>query len=254
MDHEVITIQPGRQIEELFQNGLGEEVHPFNAIFPIFEIVSESEWKSSGTGFFVLPESGIFATAKHNLVNKDERVIEHLVGIQCTRIGSEFNYYPRLIQNIRLHPVADVALGALTQSLYKNHQVPETNEAFLISSSQPVEQDRIATYAIPKPRVFLNQNGRIELEFAPRLMYGEIQRHLPDGRDRSLQGNCFETSMGFEGGASGGPVFCSNEMVFAVNSQGRSYFDSWISRVGGPELGRWESKRLIAIASARKVP
>jgi hypothetical protein len=242
MDSSFETIEKGQPLEDLFQNGLGENVHPLNAIFPIFEVKNGNLWVSSGTGFFVLHNNPYFATAKHNLTDNEGVVLPHLAAIQCVRNGSKFEYFPRRIRDIKPHPNADIAIGLLGESLIDRKPAPDTNEAFLITGRHPTKEERIATFAIPKPIVNCKSSEVIDIEFAPRLMYGNIQAYLPTGRP-SLGGECYQTSMGFEGGASGGPVFGTDERVFGINSRA---FELNSDHDGLPAISWVSSVRAIA--------
>jgi hypothetical protein len=64
------------------------------------------------------------------------------------------------------------------------------------------------------------EGRKFELQFAPELIYNELEEHWPTGRDRTfLPNNCFQTGMSCEGGNSGGPVFLVREMYLLSTAQ-----------------------------------
>jgi hypothetical protein len=65
------------------------------------------------------------------------------------------------------------------------------------------------------------EGRKFELQFAPELIYNQLEEHWPTGRDRTfLPNNSFQSGMSIEGGNSGGPVFFGEGDVFAINSTG----------------------------------
>ena len=220
-------VQDGVPLEQLFVNGKGEHVHPVNSIILIVQKNVTNIWTPLGTGFFISP-NGLFVTAKHVLVDNDGKLLDSLAALQIFR--REEKTLVRDIVQVDLHPYEknDVAIGLLKN----NNQSPILNDALFITDRDPQKNERIATYSIPKPAAIDLNDGKFEIQFAPRIIWGEIEEHYPLGRDDSgTFGNCFQTSIHLEGGCSGGPVFLSDGSVFGINSKGFAFPVSFISSI-----------------------
>lgn len=215
----VEVLEQGLALEELFVNGSGQVAHPVNAVFPIFQFVPNEPWIPLGTGFFIA-SNGLFVTAKHVLTDRESgELLDELVGIHVLRDRGLFGF--RRIVGVQLHNSADVAVGFLEDSQSLKTGVQTINHSLLLTKRIPQANDKVVTFAIPKPTAGWVEGGMIELTFAPRLIQGVIEEHYPDGRDRILMpSHCFQTSMELQGGASGGPVFFGDGFVFGVNSTG----------------------------------
>ena len=89
------------------------------------------------------------------------------------------------------------------------------------------------TYAYPKHANLILPDGTQQINFAPTYYDGHIKGYFPLGRDKVLlPGPCYQTSMAIQAGASGGPVFSPNGLVFGVNSTGYDGTDvSFVSRI-----------------------
>jgi hypothetical protein len=105
-----------------------------------------------------------------------------------------------------------------------------------LTAKVPRPGDFIATWAFPKStHEYTDKGGCVSI--APKLYDGKMLEELP-GRGGLLPGRCYATTLGIEGGSSGGPVFDEHGHVFAINSTGFSGMDdlgfvSHIQSIGG---------------------
>jgi hypothetical protein len=208
----VETLQEGKPFEEVFRDGEGKPANPAECIFPIFQQNNAGLWKPLGTGFFIAT-NGFFATAKHVLIDDNNGVsLPGLAGLQIMPRGERSRIRIRPITNVTLHDSADLAVGFLA---YEG----KDNSAFHLTERLPRKGDTVATFAISKLGVVALEGQSFELQFAPELIYNELEEHWPTGRDKTfLPNNCFQSGMLCEAGNSGGPVFFGEGDVFAINS------------------------------------
>jgi hypothetical protein len=209
----VDTLQEGKLLDDVFRDGEGKPANPAECIFPIFQQNDLGPWKPLGTGFFI-SQNGFFATARHVIDDDHGRVLPALVGVQIMPRGERPQIRIRSIINVTLHESADLAVGFLAFE-------GQFNPAFHLTERLPSKGDTVATFAISKLAAVVLGGRKFELQFAPEMIYGEIEDHWPTGRDRTfLTNNSFQTGMSCEGGNSGGPVFFGEGDVFAINSTG----------------------------------
>jgi len=215
----VSTLEPGNPLEEAFRDGAGNPAHPIEAIFPIFQAREGELWIPLGTGFFI-SQNGVFATARHVLTDNYGVLLNSLVGVQIIRLSGRTVVLPRRIIQADLHGKADVAVGMLENPLLDTTGRQILNSAFMLTDKIPAIGNQAVTYAIPQPKAVPGTDRKFELQFVPRLIYGEVQEYFSSGRDQNLPGKCYQTSLELKGGASGGPVFFGDGRVFSVNSTG----------------------------------
>jgi S1-C subfamily serine protease len=209
----VETVQDGKPFDDQFRDGAGNPANPAQCIFPIFQQNNLGLWKPLGTGFFI-SSNGFFATAKHVLTDDRGLLLPALVGIQIMPRGEIPRIRIRQIIKATLHETADLAVGFLAFH-------GQDNTAFYLTERLPTKGDTISTFTISRLGVVALEGRKFELQFAPELIYSELEEHWPIGRDRVfLPNNCFQSAMSCEGGNSGGPVFFGNGDVFAINSTG----------------------------------
>lgn len=207
----VETLEKGIAPDEVFRNGAGKPANPSECIFPIFQPNEAGLWKGLGTGFFISP-NGFFASAKHVLADDEGHLLSPLVGVQIMPRGERPQCRIRSITHVTLHESADLAVGFLEFEGRKN-------SAFQLTERLPKKGDRVATFTISKLGVVALEGRKFELQFAPKIIYSELQEHWPTGRDKTfLPNHSFQSGMFYEGGASGGPVFFGDGEVFAINS------------------------------------
>jgi len=207
------TLQAGQPFDHEFRDGAGNPANPSECIFPIFQQNDSGLWKPLGTGFFT-SQNGFFATAKHVLTDSQGFLLPALVGVQIMPRSETPRNRIRPIINVTLHESADLAVGFLA---YQGRD----NSAFHLTERLPKKDDTVATFAISRLGVVALEGRSFELQFAPELVYSELEQHWPTGRDRVfLPNNCFQSAMSCEGGNSGGPVFFGEGDVFAINSTG----------------------------------
>lgn len=207
------TLQDGKPFDDVFRDGAGNPANPAECIFPIFQQNDSGLWKPLGTGFFIC-SNGFFVTAKHVLTDNQGVLLSALVGVQIMPRGETPRIRIRPIIKVTLHETADLAVGFLA---YQG----KDNSAFHLTERLPVKGDTISTFAISRLGVVALEGRKFELQFAPELIYSELEEHWPTGRDRVfLPNNCFQSGMLCEGGNSGGPVFFAGGDVFAINSTG----------------------------------
>lgn len=225
----IIIDGKGEPIESGFRDGFGLPVDGLEGIFPIFCMHSDEEWAPIGTGFFI-SNNGLFATAKHVLVdNESGKLLPDLVGAHIIRRYNRVII--REIIKVYTSDKADVAIGML-----KNKQLNDpsnvTNKFFSLTKRAPKIGDKVVTYAFPKPKLITTETG-FEINFIAIPIGGFMKKHHPAGRDRVLMPTaCFQTSMELLGGASGGPVGFGDGNIFGINSTGYEGTDiSFVSSI-----------------------
>jgi hypothetical protein len=201
----------------------------WEAIFPIVQIKSDTKWKPIATGFFI-SNNGLFATAKHVLVNNEGRPLRSLFGIQVLHETNEI--LAREIVGIDLHPLADVGIGFLFDKTFAERGEQTVNKMFGLTVKMPNAGERIVTYSFPRSAAFQNGNAQV-LKFASAASEGVFEEFHPVRRDRSfLPGPCIRTSMPLAPGSSGGPVAFGDGYIFAINSTGYNGTDlSYVSPI-----------------------
>src|SRR4051812_21056841 len=93
-----------------FVDGLGRERNAWEAIFPIVQQLSDTLWRPVGTGFF-MSNNGLFATAKHVLLDSNGNLLRDLYGLHLSADVTRGSL--REIIKPEVHPMADVAIGFL---------------------------------------------------------------------------------------------------------------------------------------------
>lgn len=198
------------------RDGDGNIVDPDVAIFPILKQTTEGLCLI-GTGFFIA-ENGIFATAKHvllDVIDENGNQTHPIVLIQF--LGGSCVIRP--ILRCTSHDIADISVGIAAQMNHDTSGLPLKNKILRLTPIIPTINEVVCTYAYPKSTI---QHGEIQkLYFYPDFFDGSIEELYPNGRDRILlPGPCVQTNMYIHGGASGGPVFDPSGKVFDVNSTG----------------------------------
>jgi hypothetical protein len=209
----------------------GKETDPGYGVFPIIRNDSNGRTDLLGTGFFITT-TGLFVTARHVLMAPFDDKGRERFGIGMIQHLPENKYLFRPILRCTSHYVSDVTVGVAAPMQCNHDGLPLKNPVFTLDTDIPVPGTRSITYAYP--RYSRDVVGEIQrIHFAPRFYNGEIQEYFPSGRDRVLlPGRCYRTSMLLHAGASGGPVFSPNGLVFGVNSTGYDGTDvSFVSSV-----------------------
>lgn len=208
----------GKPFTDAFYDGNGNPADGLEAIFPIFEYNEGNFWKPVGTGFFIA-EHGLFATAKHVLVDAASGAArQDLLAAHIIRRQQKFSI--RRVINITLHPKADVAIGFLADEDKKDCASAAANTIFRLSADDPILGDKIAAMAFPNATVQGSADAFM-MEFKTLGVSGKIVEVYPHGRDQTLlPSKCFQSDMNIAGGASGGPVAFGAGHVFGINSTG----------------------------------
>lgn len=191
----------------MYQDNQGNELLPYELVFPILHKKDNGEFVAIGTGFFVHPAGG-FVTAKHCLFNNDvyddKCYVVHTIG--------RGHHELRKIQYFEPHPTADVGMGMLRGQLHNG----QTGE-LLLKASFPISivpiQIGEAISTLGYPRMKIKNNVGI---FRCDQFEGKIIEHLPEGT-AWVKDECFQTNMPIRSGASGGPVLRENHII-GVNS------------------------------------
>jgi Trypsin-like peptidase domain len=209
--------ESGVPVESCFRDDLGRPADGSQTVFPIIQTSDNEQWRAIGTGFFI-SKLGLFATAKHVLVDNAGNPVSDLAGLQLLRGQNEMIL--RQIIKIVTHPKADVAIGTLYDEPFAAEGVPTDNKFFKLMRDVPPVGAKVATFAYPKSEHSVD-GETFKIKFRLHAIEGVVEDYHPDGRDASmLPGRCFRTSMNLLAGASGGPVAFGNGGVFGVNSTG----------------------------------
>lgn len=198
-------------------DGNGNIVDLGTTIFPILKQDGEGSLCLIGTGFFIT-ENGIFATAKHVLLDViDANGVQTHPIVLIQFLGG--SYVIRPILRCTSHDVADISVGIAAPMSHSTLGTPLKNKILTLTQNVPEVGQPVSTYAYPKSVI---ERGEVQkLHFYPDFFGGVMQEHYPNGRDSALMpGPCMQTSMYIHGGASGGPVFSANGRVCGVNSTG----------------------------------
>lgn len=196
-----------------FKTDVNEDIDGTAAIFPIVKLNIDGELEFLATAF-AIARNGILVTAKHVPFITDKKIHAHLRVIHITN----GKYFIRPISRIAWHDRADIAVFILAE--FKNNKTGEilTNKVMSLTSKVPKVGSKVATFAYPKTTIKKKDQVQ-EVDVKDSWYYGEVSEYFPNGRDRTfLPGKCFRTTLGFPGGASGGPVADENGKIFALNS------------------------------------
>lgn len=198
-----------------FKDNSGNITKGTDTVFPLI-IEKDEHFEFWATGFFIQTGGG-FITAKHNLYDKKDLVLDNIRAIEYR--GD--THHIRKIEHAFVPQNSDVIVGMLTGDIC-NPELLLRNQVLALDSRPPEVGDKIHTYAYPQNVVEKNEQGIYMGKFTPKVEFGEIVEFFPEGRDATfLPGPCYQTNMLIEGGASGGPVFNSERgFVIGINSTG----------------------------------
>jgi hypothetical protein len=201
-----------------FLDSSGRQRNGWEAIFPIVQKLSETQWRPVATGFFI-SNNGLFATAKHVVVANDGSHLHELYGLHLSRDLSSAHL--RQIIKLDPHPKADAAIGFLYDEQFATKNVQTLNPLFKLSTQLPHPGDRIVSYAYPNSIATEHEHGGGTMTLSGNAMEGLFEEAHLSGRDKVLlPGPCLRTNMKLASGASGGPVAFGDGGVFAINSTG----------------------------------
>jgi hypothetical protein len=194
----------------------GNLVHIREVVFPILKIVNETTWDFIGTGFFIA-ENGLFATAKHVLLDALDKESNKLHRLFIIHWLPDSAYIIRNVQYIVLHSSIDVGVGSVWPRIHAQTGEPLLAKQLILTAEQPVIGESISTFAYPK--TIVHHDPQPKIFFNPRYYTGRLEEYYSNGPDRvKLPFPCYRTSIWLHGGASGGPVTDSHGRVFAINS------------------------------------
>ncbi len=167
---------------------------------------------------FFISNNGLFATAKHVVLDERGKLLDGLAGVQLLRTDNRVII--REAKKIAVHPRADVAIGFLFDREFAEGRGQTVNKCFALSRELPPVGSKVVTMAFPKSQLTEDERT-FSLKFATSAVAGTIEEYHPHGRDAvMLPGRCFRTSMDIASGASGGPVAWGDGWVFGINSTG----------------------------------
>jgi hypothetical protein len=214
------------------RTGDGNPINPGHAIFPIVRYDTGGRMDLLGTGFFITT-NGLFVTARHVLMGTFDENHRQRYPIGIIQFLGDNVCIQRPILRCGYNSIADVAVGVVAPMNRNSDGIPLTNPVFTLTLLKPGLNVRVVTCAYPKHANFIHPDGSQQINFVPSYYDGQIQNYFPLGRDRVLlPGPCYQTTMTIHGGASGGPVFSPNGLVFGVNSTGFDGTDlSFVSRI-----------------------
>jgi hypothetical protein len=212
--------------------GDGNPINPGHAVFPIMRYDGGGRMYLLGTGFFITT-NGLFVTARHVLMDTFDRNGRQRFPIGIIQFLHNNVWIDRPILRCGYNSVADVAVGVAAPVRRNSDGEPLRNSILTLTLLRPSLHVQVVTYAYPKHANLILPDGTQHINFAATYYDGQITDYFPLGRDRVLlPGPCYQTSMIIHGGASGGPVFSPNGLVFGVNSTGFDGTDvSFVSRI-----------------------
>lgn len=200
------------------RTGYNVPINPMRVVFPIVSYDSSERIQLIGTGFFITT-NGLFVTARHVLLDALDQKGRQKYPIALFQFLDDNVYIPRPIVSCVYHSIADVTVGVAASVKWQGS--PLKNPILGLTLVPPNINARVATYAYPKHKNVLGEDGRQILALAPTFYDGDLVAYFPKGRDSVLlPGPCYQTSITVHGGASGGPVFDQNGEVFGINSTG----------------------------------
>jgi hypothetical protein len=117
----------------------GEESEADDGLAPIFPIIDmrDSVWIPVATGFFI-STNGLFATAKHVVIDDCGQPHRSLAAVQIDRRAGRV--IVRSVIYLAAHAVADVAIGLLTDQQFRESGVSPTNASPLRQRSRRLER------------------------------------------------------------------------------------------------------------------
>lgn len=202
----------------------GAQIQGQEAVIPICSIDHSDGIKCIGTGFLI-GVHGIFVTAahvvQHVLSPNGQQIVDAAgdpkTGLWTCHFTPPGRFIRREVIKGTYHMRDDVAVGALSPLVHADSMQPLKNKILTMTNRVPETGEIISTWAYPKCAAsFDGTTG--QLSIVPQLYVGQIECELREGRGGLLPGRCYQTTLGIEGGASGGPVFDQFGRVFAVNS------------------------------------
>lgn len=225
------TIDDMKNVKATFKTGNGDTVCGSTAIFPIIKYDQAGNVQFLATAFGINKE-GLLATAKHVPFINEKSIYRYLFAIHFLEGGQ---YICRQIRHIAWHPKADIAVMLMARMDHNITGKPLFNKVMTLSSEVPSNNSHISTFAYPNTKV-INNDGIQTIETNTDWYHGEVSEYHPNGRDRVfLPGKCYRTTLGFPGGASGGPVADDKGRVFAINSTSMSieggFSDAYVSSI-----------------------
>jgi hypothetical protein len=193
----------------------GKYTDPSQAIFPVFKELN-GKWDLLGTGFFI-STLGIFVSAKHIFVDENNEPRHHL---KTLHFFENKSYMVRDIFAVTINNQADVGIGQLQPIHHKRTGAPLKNKIVTLTTQTLKIGEKIFTYAHPITTI-QSKSKLVEIRCHPQFYEGKVTEFYPDKRDSCmLPSPCYRTDMQIHGGASGGPVFRTNEQVCGINSSG----------------------------------
>jgi trypsin-like peptidase len=212
-----IVVGPETSVRGEFVDDQGRPALATDVIFPIIRMERSEVWIPVGTAFFI-SNNGLFATAKHVLVDSDGHALPNLYGLHASL--TENRIIVREVHKTVLHETADVAVAHLFDKQFAEEGKQTRNKLLPITAAIPESGSRVVSWAFPRPQMRRHDTG-VALKIVGTAMEGVMEEWHPLGRDRVLlPGPCFRTNMVLAPGVSGGPVVFGDGSVFALNSTG----------------------------------
>lgn len=148
------------------------------AVFPIVKLESEGQFRLIGTGFFIA-ENGVFATAKHVLMDVFDEGDRQTHPISFIQFLPDNRYILRPVLRCTSNTIADVSVGVAAPGHHNTTGAPLPNKIVTLTVVPPIPGARVATYGYPKTVA-----RESELHFFPAFYDGLMEEHFPDGRDK----------------------------------------------------------------------
>jgi S1-C subfamily serine protease len=201
-------------MRKMLKTDEGLEFKEGQSIFPIIVFIPElGKFKCIGTGFFITPLGG-FVTARHVLFDNNNKPYPNYYGVQ--RLSND-HAVTRVARDLLYHPNADIALGMLYDGYdgMANKKEYELAPSLTLSfKTKFAAGDKIATYGYPNTELDIN-NPKYTFNFLGNWSEGSLIDILEESP--IVKNKCFQTTMHFDSGASGGPVFKDGKVI-GINS------------------------------------
>ncbi len=183
-------------------------------IFPIIVLDrSNATFTCLGTGFFFHTD-GWFVSAKHVIDDYIEKPEIEIIGIQSTKNDER---HVRFVTDFNVHPVADIMVGKLGEAHDISRQKILTVQPAVarFSFAKLHQGDQLVSYGYPNTASSI-AGTKTQFNFKSQRYTGQVKEWLEIAP--FLPYPCYQTTINFKSGSSGGPVFTENAAVVGIHT------------------------------------